>query len=326
MRGCEQFMQASGKEFTRIQCMNEHPLWIEALALAILGLIFTQLSGWFDAQRKELSAEKTLISAQKTQLEVETAQLKERQTDLTNHNAQLEAQIVQLREEQQKRILNADDEIKKFRAREADLTNQIARRELDVKELTLAKESLENTNKSLTGVNAQASQVLEQLKSCQATREQLSTNFVTVQNSNVILLAAIELGEKEKHVLETSWAEEKNGLLKQIKNLETGQEEITKTLTSRNSTIETWKKKKIVVVPHYYQFKSNPQQRAINLASYERVPGNNNDGRFWYRIIVDASSNFYKQIPDMRDVDFWSHIEALEIRLCDPDDLDPKKW
>jgi len=31
MRGCEQFMQASGKEFTRIPCMNEHPLWIAAL-------------------------------------------------------------------------------------------------------------------------------------------------------------------------------------------------------------------------------------------------------------------------------------------------------
>jgi len=31
MRGCEQFIAASGKEFTRIPCMNEHPLWIEAL-------------------------------------------------------------------------------------------------------------------------------------------------------------------------------------------------------------------------------------------------------------------------------------------------------
>ncbi|MBC8097692.1 MAG: ferrochelatase [Akkermansiaceae bacterium] len=31
MRGCEDFLKASGKEFTRIPCMNEHPLWIEAL-------------------------------------------------------------------------------------------------------------------------------------------------------------------------------------------------------------------------------------------------------------------------------------------------------
>jgi ferrochelatase len=31
MRGCEDFMKASGKEFTRIPCMNEHPLWIVAL-------------------------------------------------------------------------------------------------------------------------------------------------------------------------------------------------------------------------------------------------------------------------------------------------------
>ena len=31
MRGCEDFMAASGKEFTRIPCLNEHPLWITAL-------------------------------------------------------------------------------------------------------------------------------------------------------------------------------------------------------------------------------------------------------------------------------------------------------
>lgn len=31
MRGGEDFMRASGKEFTRIPCLNEHPRWIEAL-------------------------------------------------------------------------------------------------------------------------------------------------------------------------------------------------------------------------------------------------------------------------------------------------------
>jgi len=31
MRGCADFMAASGKEFTRIPCMNEHPLWVKAL-------------------------------------------------------------------------------------------------------------------------------------------------------------------------------------------------------------------------------------------------------------------------------------------------------
>jgi ferrochelatase len=39
MRGCADFMGASGKEFTRIPCLNEHPLWIKALenmALAFL--------------------------------------------------------------------------------------------------------------------------------------------------------------------------------------------------------------------------------------------------------------------------------------------------
>ncbi len=31
MRGCADFLAASGKEFTRIPCMNEHPMWIAAL-------------------------------------------------------------------------------------------------------------------------------------------------------------------------------------------------------------------------------------------------------------------------------------------------------
>jgi ferrochelatase len=31
MRGCADFLAASGKEFTRIPCMNEHPQWVAAL-------------------------------------------------------------------------------------------------------------------------------------------------------------------------------------------------------------------------------------------------------------------------------------------------------
>ena len=31
MRGYETFMAAGGTEFTMIPCLNEHPLWIEAL-------------------------------------------------------------------------------------------------------------------------------------------------------------------------------------------------------------------------------------------------------------------------------------------------------
>jgi protoheme ferro-lyase len=31
MRGWEEFVRGSGKEFTRIPCMNEHPAWIAAL-------------------------------------------------------------------------------------------------------------------------------------------------------------------------------------------------------------------------------------------------------------------------------------------------------
>lgn len=41
MRGCEDFMAASGKEFTRIPCLNEHPRWIDALA----GMVDAFLTG-----------------------------------------------------------------------------------------------------------------------------------------------------------------------------------------------------------------------------------------------------------------------------------------
>jgi protoporphyrin/coproporphyrin ferrochelatase len=39
IRGCEQFMAGNGKEFTRIPCMNEHPLWIAALEKMIRGFL-----------------------------------------------------------------------------------------------------------------------------------------------------------------------------------------------------------------------------------------------------------------------------------------------
>jgi len=31
MRGCADFLGASGREFTRIPCLNEHPIWVQAL-------------------------------------------------------------------------------------------------------------------------------------------------------------------------------------------------------------------------------------------------------------------------------------------------------
>jgi ferrochelatase len=42
MRGCADFMAASGKEFTRIPCMNEHPLWIMALEKMVNSFVFSK--------------------------------------------------------------------------------------------------------------------------------------------------------------------------------------------------------------------------------------------------------------------------------------------
>jgi ferrochelatase len=44
IRGRESFLKAGGTELTLVPCMNEHPLWIEALARMVT-------SRWSDAAR-----------------------------------------------------------------------------------------------------------------------------------------------------------------------------------------------------------------------------------------------------------------------------------
>jgi ferrochelatase len=56
IEGRQSFLQAGGREFHAIPCLNEHPLWIAALAEIVL----RELSGWLapppDAQEREMSA------------------------------------------------------------------------------------------------------------------------------------------------------------------------------------------------------------------------------------------------------------------------------
>jgi len=43
-RGAEQFHAAGGKDFVAIPCLNEHPVWLDALAT----LAARELRGWID--------------------------------------------------------------------------------------------------------------------------------------------------------------------------------------------------------------------------------------------------------------------------------------
>lgn len=162
------------------------------VALAILGLIFTWSTGWFDVQRTRVSNEKTLLEAQTERLKTE--------------RTTLEAQA----REQQVRVTHAEEEIEKLRQRESHLTNQVAKLDRDREELRLAKEFLENETKRLAGSNTKASQFLEQLKSLQATREQLSHDLESLQASNAMLRVTttrqVALIQWANEVLSEGWS------------------------------------------------------------------------------------------------------------------------
>ncbi len=55
IEGRQSFLQAGGKEFHAIPCLNEHPMWIAALA----DLVQRNLQGWLaeppDAQGREMT-------------------------------------------------------------------------------------------------------------------------------------------------------------------------------------------------------------------------------------------------------------------------------
>ena len=136
------------------------------VALAVLGLVFTWSTVWFDVQRTSVRNEKLL-------LEANTVQLK------TEKNS-LEAQA----KEQQTTFARAEEEISKLKQRESFLTNQIARLDLERTELRSALELLENDAKRLAGSDSKASEFLEQLKVMQTVREQLKTESQLLLSSN----------------------------------------------------------------------------------------------------------------------------------------------
>jgi len=122
--------------------------------LALLGLYFTQQSGWFDVQRTRVSNEKTLLEAQTERLKME--------------RTTLEAKA----QEQQAAFAKAVGEIQTLKERESFLTNHLVRLERERAELLSAKALLEDETKRLAGSDVKAKEFLEQLKSLQVTREQ----------------------------------------------------------------------------------------------------------------------------------------------------------
>ena len=146
---------------------------VAPVALALLGLIFTWSTGWFDVQRTRVNNDKTLLEAQTERLRMERTAL-ETQT-----------------REQQARLTRAEDEMNRLKEREASLTNQVARLDREREELRSAKELLECQTKRLAGADAKAIQFLEQLKSLQADRERMLGDAQTLQTSNTTLRSSV---------------------------------------------------------------------------------------------------------------------------------------
>ncbi|MBI5384492.1 MAG: hypothetical protein HZA90_07360 [Verrucomicrobia bacterium] len=142
---------------------------IAPVALAILGLVFTWSTGWFDVQRTRVSNEKTLLEAQTERLKME--------------RVTLEGQA----KEQQMKVERADEELGKLKQRVSLLTNQMARLERDRAELAAAKELLESQTAQATGSEAKASQFLAELKSLQTKREQMAGDLQMLSTSNATL-------------------------------------------------------------------------------------------------------------------------------------------
>lgn len=140
------------------------------MVLAVLGLVFTWATGWFDVQRTRVANDKTLLESQ-------TETLKTERTALDTQTR-----------EQKLQLAHSEEQITRLSQREANYTNQIATLSREREELIRAKSFLENETKRLAGSDTNASQFLEQLKSLQVNREQLINDFHTLQSSNVALL------------------------------------------------------------------------------------------------------------------------------------------
>jgi hypothetical protein len=156
---------------------------ISPVALAILGLIFTWATGWFDVQRTRVSNDKTLVEAQTERLKME--------------RTILEGQA----REQQAKMSRTMQDVESLKQRESALTNQVANLERERDELRTAKELLLVETKRLASSDTKAAEFLQKLRTIQADREQMSSNILLLQASNFSLRAT---GEKQTALIR--WA------------------------------------------------------------------------------------------------------------------------
>jgi DNA repair exonuclease SbcCD ATPase subunit len=137
---------------------------IAPVILAILGLIFTWSSGWFDVQHTRISNEKTL-------LEAENSKLSAQKEALTTETSQLETTRAALNErkneEQQNIVL---------------LTNQLnqLQRQRDEKEQLI--QTLNTQITKLTQENQEAQTLVKQINKLQSDRDKAESQLIEIRS------------------------------------------------------------------------------------------------------------------------------------------------
>ena len=146
---------------------------ITPIILAILGLMFSWWSGWFDVQRTRVNNEKLLVQTETERLQKDRANLD-----------------VQTRE-QQSHLSQVESEVRSLRVDKSALTNQITRLERHRDEIRRAKEYFETEAKRLAGSETNALKILADLQAAQSDRNGLSLELRNLKSSNETLRTSI---------------------------------------------------------------------------------------------------------------------------------------
>jgi len=114
--------------------------------LAVLGLVFTWASGWFDVQRTRINNEKLLV-----QIETERLQAKAK--------------------EQEVRVRSLENDVQGLRAERSGLTNQLSLLTKERDEMRSAKQYFEQEARRLAGSETNAIRLFTELQTAQAERK-----------------------------------------------------------------------------------------------------------------------------------------------------------
>jgi chromosome segregation ATPase len=164
---CEQIraeIEATRKPFYKVSSFYTA---IAPVALAILGVLFTWASGWFDVQRTRINNEKLLVQVQTERLQNETRM-------------------------QTEHLVVVDREVESLRSEKLALTNQITLLERERAEIRSAASYFQTQAERLAGSETNSLRMLYDLQSVQAERKAALLEIDGLQKTNALLRTALK--------------------------------------------------------------------------------------------------------------------------------------